>query len=161
MKSLNRFLAASAAALVLATLASPVLARGYYRGGGHGGHYHGGWRGSVVIGVGPYWGWGWGAPYYGYYGPRYYYPGYYSGYYSGYYPGSVYGPVYGPVYADPVPRTYVERDDVTNAPPAPQSSAPAQNGGNWWYWCEGSRNYYPYVKECPGGWRRVPPQPTN
>jgi hypothetical protein len=33
--------------------------------------------------------------------------------------------------------------------------APAQV---WWYWCNDSRAYYPYVKECPGGWQRVAPQ---
>ena len=29
----------------------------------------------------------------------------------------------------------------------------------WWYYCEQTRGYYPYVKECPGGWKRVPPAP--
>ena len=31
---------------------------------------------------------------------------------------------------------------------------------NWWYWCESSKKYYPYVKECAGGFERVPPQPV-
>ena len=60
-----------------------------------------------------------------------------------YHPAPVYYPVYVP---PPSPPVYVERD------PAPQE--------NWWYYCETSRGYYPYVKECPAGWQRVPPAPA-
>ena len=98
--------------------------------GGHGGH---GGHGHVVVGIGlgaPYWGWGWG---YGY--P--YYPGYY----------------YPPAYAYPAypaqPSTYIQQD-------APSAPAPQQN---YWYYCQDAQAYYPYVKECPGGWQRVAPQP--
>ncbi len=42
------------------------------------------------------------------------------------------------------PTTYVERD------PAPQV---------YWYYCRDARAYYPYVKECPGGWEKVLPRP--
>lgn len=42
---------------------------------------------------------------------------------------------------------YVERSPPAE-PPAPV----------WWYWCAEAKAYYPYVKECPGGWQRVPPQ---
>ena len=31
----------------------------------------------------------------------------------------------------------------------------------WWYYCEQTRGYYPYVKECPAGWKRVPPAPAQ
>ena len=67
--------------------------------------------------------------------PPHYYPGYY-------YPQPVAHP------AQPV--TYVE-----------QGAAPAVAG--WWYYCDASRTYYPYVKECPSGWQRVPalPPPPN
>ena len=27
----------------------------------------------------------------------------------------------------------------------------------YWYYCEEAGTYYPYVKECPGGWQRVLP----
>ena len=53
-----------------------------------------------------------------------------------------------PVYYYPIPpaspSVYVERGE------------PAEH---WWYYCEQTRAYYPYVKECPGGWKRVPPAP--
>jgi hypothetical protein len=101
------------------------------------GHPHHGHRHSttfVGVGFGFAYPWSW----YGYYPPPYYYPGYY-------YPQPIAYP------AQPV--TYVEQG---GAP------APAQPAG-WWYYCEASRTYYPYVKECPSGWQRVPalPPPPN
>jgi len=47
----------------------------------------------------------------------------------------------------PTAPVFVER--------SPPAEAPAQV---WWYWCNESRAYYPYVKECPAGWQRVAPQ---
>jgi hypothetical protein len=88
--------------------------------------------GHVRIGVGVNFGPYWGP----YWGPAWYYP---PPYY--YYPPAV-------VYtAPPAPQTYVERNDQ----PAAQQS--------YWYYCESSRGYYPYVKECPSGWKAVPPAP--
>ena len=72
-----------------------------------------------------------GGPYWGpYWGPAYYY-----------YPPPYY--YYPPAPAQP--QEYVERID------------PSEQG--WWYYCEQSRGYYPYVKECPAGWKRVSPTP--
>ena len=66
------------------------------------------------------------------------------------YPYYYYPPVYVPTVVVPAqPQTYIER-------PAPQQ--PAQG---WWHYCADSRAYYPYVKDCPGGWQRVAPQPSN
>jgi hypothetical protein len=59
-----------------------------------------------------------------------------------YYPPPYYYP-YPAVIAAPTPPVYVERSQEDS----------------WWYYCESSRGYYPYVKECPGGWQRVPPAP--
>lgn len=58
---------------------------------------------------------------------------------------------YPPVIAVPAPPppVYVEQ-----APPA--SAAPAPG---YWYYCSNPDGYYPYVKECPGGWQKVQPQP--
>jgi len=70
-------------------------------------------------------------------GPWYYPPPYY------YYPTPVF-------VTPPAPPVYVERQD------AAPSVQPSQD---WWYYCEQSRGYYPYVKSCPGGWQRVPPAP--
>ena len=94
----------------------------------------GGGRGRVGVGFyfgAPYLGWGWGAPYY-----PYYYP------YSYAYP----------VYAPSQPTTYVEQE--------PAQAAPAPQQG-YWYYCADAQAYYPYVKECPGGWQRVSPQPPR
>ena len=93
-------------------------------------------RGGVRIGIGL------GVPVYGgygYYGP-YYRP------YPYYYPP--------PYVAPAAPPVYIERGDPQGAAPAPQ-----QQSQSYWYYCADSKTYYPYVRECPGGWQRVPPQP--
>ena len=92
--------------------------------------------GRARVGVGfyfgaPYLGWGWGAPYY-----PYYYP------YSYAYPA----------YAPAQPTTYIQQE--------PAQAAPAPQQG-YWYYCSDAQAYYPYVKECPGGWQRVSPQPQR
>jgi hypothetical protein len=71
------------------------------------------------------------GPYWGWPGPYYYPPAYYP-------PAVV-------VAQPPAPAQYVERAEQ------PQSG--------YWYYCESSRGYYPYVKDCPGGWKAVPPAP--
>ena len=75
--------------------------------------------------------------------PVWYYPFYYPPPYY-YYPP--------PVVVQSSPPVYVERP--AEAAPAHE---PAQQG--WWYYCEQTRGYYPYVKSCPGGWQKVPPAP--
>ena len=84
-----------------------------------------------------------GAPLWGWYPPAYYYPPYgYPSYYADYpyyYPRVVEVPV--------TPPTYVER-------------APSVKSG-YWYYCEKPQGYYPYVKNCPGGWQRVAPEPSD
>ncbi len=49
------------------------------------------------------------------------------------------------------PQTYIQREGATEAPESPA----------FWYYCADARAYYPYVKECPGGWQRVPPRPPG
>ena len=56
-----------------------------------------------------------------------------------------------PVYAPPVvqqsqPPAYVEQE------------APAPSQTQYWYYCQDAQAYYPYVRECPGGWMQVVPQ---
>ncbi|MDK9702194.1 MAG: hypothetical protein OEL20_03580 [Sulfuritalea sp.] len=99
---------------------------------GHG-HGHGHNHGHVRFGVviGPFWG-----------GPWHYPPPYYPRYY----PQVVVQP--------PAPQVYIEQPAP---PPAPVAVAPA----NYWYYCAAARGYYPYVKECPGGWQKVLPQPSG
>jgi hypothetical protein len=31
----------------------------------------------------------------------------------------------------------------------------------YWYHCENPQGYYPYVKQCPGGWTKVSPSPAS
>ena len=124
--------------LFSAVVSGPVLAAGAPgRGGSPGG---GGWHGAPYHYGGPRFSYGiyLGAPWFPYYGPPYYYAPYY-------YPPAVVAPAY--------PPAYVEQGAVQAAPPQAQ--------GNWWYYCEDVKNYYPYVRECPGGWVRVPPQPPS
>jgi hypothetical protein len=70
--------------------------------------------------------------------PAYYYGGPYYHPYPYYYPAPVI------VQSPPV---YTERQDVAPEP-------------GYWYYCAATRGYYPYVKECPGGWQRVAPAPA-
>jgi len=92
-------------------------------------------RGGSHLDLGFFIGPGWG-----YYGPAYPYS----------YP---YYPAY-PVYVPP--------PVVVQSPPVylEQSPAPAPTAG-YWYYCDRPEGYYPYVKECPGGWQRVAPQPAR
>ncbi len=104
--------------------------------GGHGGYGHGG-------------GWGYGVGL----GFALGLPLLWSGYYAPYaYPA--------PAYAYPGPAmapsgAYVEQ---SYAQAAPQPAPPQQQD---WYYCAGSNAYYPYVRECSGGWQRVPSQPQR
>jgi hypothetical protein len=82
--------------------------------------------------------------------PAYYPAPYYSPYY---YPTYYYPPA--PVYYSPVivqsPPVYTERQDV----------APAAQTQSYWYYCSAAKGYYPYVKDCPGGWQKVPSVPPG
>ena len=93
-------------------------------------HHHSRVVVGVGVGFGPYWGWP---------GPYYYPPAYYPYYAPAYYPPAVV------VASPPAPTQYVERVEQPQA--------------GYWYYCEASRGYYPYVKDCPGGWKAVPPAP--
>lgn len=90
----------------------------------------------------------------GYYGYRHGYSGARFGLVIGapfspwYYPSPYYYSP--PVIIEPAPQVYIEQAPVV--PPASMQS-------NYWYYCDASRTYYPYVTECPGGWQRVVPQP--
>lgn len=54
-----------------------------------------------------------------------------------------------PVVIQSAPQLYVQRNEgVTMAAPA-----------NYWYFCADANAYYPYVKDCPGGWQRVSQSP--
>jgi hypothetical protein len=118
----------------LLALAAGLLSAGSaFAWGGHGG----GHRSHVFVGL------NFGFPaYYPAYYPAPYYPPYY------YYPPA-------PVYYSPVviqsPPVYTERYDA----------APAAETQSYWYYCSSAKGYYPYVKDCPGGWQKVSPTPPG
>jgi len=64
-------------------------------------------------------------------------------------------------YAYPFPYPYPAYPAF--APPVAVQSQPTtfvqQESPSYWYYCQASQAYYPYVSECPGGWLQVAPQP--
>jgi hypothetical protein len=135
--------------VILATMLFASAIPGHARGGGwHGGGgrgFHGGhgWRGHGFHAGHGWRGYGWrGAgvtvgvgPYWGLYGWPYGWP-------------------YGYPYA--YPYTYPSQIYVQPSQPLsvePPSSPPV------WYYCDNPQGYYPYVQQCPGGWRTVAPSP--
>lgn len=140
--------------LVFGAVASaPAMAQRYGYGHGHG--YGGGVRFGITLGL-PLYGTG-------------YYPGYYNSYPAYVYPGPGYvypGPAYtypGPAYAYPGPAVAPSATYVEQGAPQPQAApaqAQPQPQGDWYY-CTESKTYYPYVRECPGGWLRVPSTPPS
>lgn len=77
----------------------------------------------------------------------------------GVYFGPMWGPWYypEPYYYAPSPPVIIERAPPVYIEQADPQPAPAPI--NYWYYCNASKTYYPYVNECPGGWQRVAPQP--
>jgi hypothetical protein len=70
-----------------------------------------------------------------------------------YYPVAPIPYYYQPVVAVPVaPTNYIEQ--------GLPSAGPGQSSGSWYY-CDASKAYYPYVKQCPGEWRQVSPRPAS
>jgi opacity protein-like surface antigen len=147
---MRAFRAVLAAAALLAGAGTVVPAFAQYYPGVAPGYWYG-------PGVGLYYGapYTWGPP--GYYGQGYYGPGYGYGY--GYaVPGYTYGA--------PPPMVYIERNQPVTpaqppAPVAPAAPSGAAPGNDWWYLCASPRGAYPYVRECPGGWERVPAVPPG
>jgi hypothetical protein len=92
---------------------------------------------GIGFGFGGYWPAYWGWP--GYWGPPY-------PYYAPYY--------YHPPVVTSAPTTYIERADEVREP----ATAARRD---WWYLCPETKTYYPYVKECPGGWQKVAPKPSS
>ena len=95
--------------------------------------FHGGWGHYHFHGGG--WGWGLGLFY-----PYYAYP-----YYR---------------YYDRPPVIIQQHPSELYVQPVPPKDSPQQQlEQNYWYYCAEPKGYYPYVKECPGGWIKVVPFP--
>lgn len=72
--------------------------------------------------------------------------------YYAHYGGPYWAPYdYPAVVVTPPPTVYVQ--------PAPQAPAQPPSTPSSWYYCENPQGYYPYVQQCPGGWRPVAPTP--
>lgn len=61
---------------------------------------------------------------------------------------------YNPVYTYPVAPT--STIIVEKSAPIAQPVQPQQQ---YWYYCESTRNYFPYVATCQEEWKMVPPTP--
>jgi hypothetical protein len=44
--------------------------------------------------------------------------------------------------------------------PTPSVAVPPAGPPTFWYYCDNPRGYYPYVPQCPSGWRAVSPTPA-
>jgi hypothetical protein len=125
--------------VLLATVLVASAIPGHTRSGGHsfrGGHgFHGGHRfhgGHGWGGVGVSIGVG------PYWWPSYWWPYDYS-------------------YAYPYVYPYTYSPPISVQPSQPLTIQP--HSPSVWYYCENPQGYYPYVQQCPGGWRTVAPSP--
>lgn len=135
-----------AIALLAITLSDSAPAHGWHRHGhlnlginlgGYGSYYGPGFYGYGNYGFGGY---GFGG--YGFGGYGYGYPSYYP-------PPYVYLPTV--VMVPTTPPVYTEQ----------QQAQPAQPQTGYWHYCQNPQGYYPYVKNCPGGWLQVSPSPPT
>ena len=76
--------------------------------------------------------------------------------------GGVYYFYPSPIYPYPDPYTPPVAVMPPSAAPAPPAPPPtAQAPASTWYYCDAAQAYYPYVAECPSGWRAVPATPPG
>ncbi|HYW93521.1 MAG TPA: hypothetical protein VFA95_13865 [Gammaproteobacteria bacterium] len=61
-------------------------------------------------------------------------------------------------YPDGVPTGQVV---VVQTPPTPADTATAPSPPQYWYYCRAAGKYYPYVRHCAAGWRKVPARPSG
>jgi len=72
-----------------------------------------------------------------------------------------------PFYRDPFYYPYYSPPTVITVPVTPpvyiQQPPPTiqQYPSGYWYYCRNPDGYYPYIKECPGGWQQVEPTPPS
>lgn len=62
-----------------------------------------------------------------------------------------------PVY--PYPNPWEPPPAIVVNPPL--GYAPSAPPTQYWYYCESSRGYYPYVPTCADGWKQVPAMPSD
>src|SRR5271157_3913176 len=101
-----------------------------------------------------YYGGGWHGG--GYYGGWH---GYYGGWHGGGYGWYGFGPWWGWGY----PYAYPSYGYPYSAYPSAgaQLPVPSEPQQSYWYYCQDPQGYYPYVRNCPGGWTQVVPTPPQ
>ena len=69
------------------------------------------------------------------------------------------GPYWGPWWVMPPPIYYSQPIVVEREAPIiiDQTVAPI----DYWYFCRPANAYYPYVKDCPAPWEKVPAKPAG
>jgi hypothetical protein len=172
-------LAIVAAGLLVAGSILPAEAASGRGGGSHGGSRshggsvrgsvpsHGGGAGWVGRGVPGGSGWHGGARFHGS-SARWHGHGYYGGsrWHGGtrVFIGGSFGWWGWPAWWGPgwwgAPYPYYSYYPYYSAPPVAVQPAPAPPVQDYWYYCQDAGAYYPYVKECPGGWIKVVPSPA-
>jgi len=93
-----------------------------------------------------------GVPVYAHGGHGHFYGGIWIGgpvWYGGW--GYPYPYYYYPYYVSP-PVVIQQQQPVYQEQYSQQGDQPY-----YWYYCPDAQNYYPYVKQCPGGWLKVVP----
>jgi hypothetical protein len=72
--------------------------------------------------------------------------------------GPFWAPYWGAYPYYPYPPVVVAPPPVVVHPSQQLSIQPAPAPSSWYY-CDNVGGYYPYVQQCPGGWRAVAPTP--
>lgn len=90
----------------------------------------------------------------------------YGGRYSGGWRPTAYGPgwggYYGPSYGYPyVAGYYTPPPVITYARPPQPMVVASQPQPAFWYYCEESGQYFPYVQSCASGWQAQPAMPPS
>jgi hypothetical protein len=70
------------------------------------------------------------------------------------------GPYWGPWWMVP-PPFYYSQPIVVERPEPIIVQQPTAAPTEYWYYCRPANAYYPYVKDCPTDWERVPAQPPR
>jgi hypothetical protein len=71
-----------------------------------------------------------------------------------------FGPFWGPHWGwGPAWPHFAHPPVVVIPPPATVQPSPPQP--QFWYYCDAAKGYYPYVPQCPSGWRAVLPTPPR
>jgi len=77
-------------------------------------------------------------------------------------------PGYTVIYSGGVPYYYADDAYYMQQPagyevvaPPPVAAAPAAPAPATWYYCDSAKAYYPYVNQCPEGWKSVPATPPR